>query len=162
MKCQEFNLKKISSHPQEEYPKLLKSPKERRSIDGDGNCFFRCISYALSGSEEEHMLMRENVIQFMLNVAACCLYVDANPPRHMSRVLEWSISTFGHQRLKYSQLLAFSAPNIQVHSSWGEGNTGDWQWFAARETNPQCIPEKRAIYIDLCNSHFTYVVNVCD
>lgn len=33
--------------------------------DGDGNCFFRCLSYAVCGHPEYHMLMREKITKYL-------------------------------------------------------------------------------------------------
>ena len=67
IKCNQLKLKRISNHPEAESPQLLNRPRERHSIRGDGNCFFRCIAYALTGNEEEHLVVREAVLSFMMN-----------------------------------------------------------------------------------------------
>ena len=36
-----------------------------RSITEDGNCFYRCISYILTGSEDSHILVRQRVVAHM-------------------------------------------------------------------------------------------------
>ena len=37
---------------------VIGKPNDVKQIKGDGNCFFRAISYALSGSENSHMKLR--------------------------------------------------------------------------------------------------------
>ena len=35
------------------------------TVLGDGNCFFRCIALASTGSDEQHLITREHVVNFM-------------------------------------------------------------------------------------------------
>lgn len=43
---------------------------ETKSIEGDGNCFFRALSYAISGSENGHMKLRRGIVQHLETHAA--------------------------------------------------------------------------------------------
>ncbi|KAL7383680.1 hypothetical protein ABVT39_015882 [Epinephelus coioides] len=43
---------------------------ETKSIAGDGNCFFRALSYAISGSENGHMKLRRGIVQHLETHAA--------------------------------------------------------------------------------------------
>ncbi|XP_049429859.1 uncharacterized protein LOC125887232 [Epinephelus fuscoguttatus] len=38
---------------------------ETKSIAGDGNCFFRALSYAISGSENGHMKLRRGIVEHL-------------------------------------------------------------------------------------------------
>ena len=42
-------------------------PKKTKEIVGDGNCFFRCISYAIAGTERHHISVRNLVVDHMVN-----------------------------------------------------------------------------------------------
>ncbi len=39
---------------------ITAKPTEVKSIRGDGNCFFRAISYHLYGKEDEHKVIRSS------------------------------------------------------------------------------------------------------
>ena len=43
----------------------IKPPRRRYRTKGDGNCYFRAISYILTGSEKDHSFVRNLVIQHM-------------------------------------------------------------------------------------------------
>ena len=43
----------------------LTCPHVIRSIQGDGNCLFRCFSYLITESEEHHMAVRSALIDHM-------------------------------------------------------------------------------------------------
>ncbi len=46
---------------------IISEPNGIHKIKGDGNCFFRAISYAISGTEVNHVQLRTDVGNHMLN-----------------------------------------------------------------------------------------------
>ena len=44
------------------------TPSLTRTIRGDGNCFYRAISYLISGTEEHHNIVRVFLLQHMLQI----------------------------------------------------------------------------------------------
>ena len=50
--------------------RLLADGLQAINVSGDGNCFFRSISMSLIGSENDHAILRKNIVQFMSNEAA--------------------------------------------------------------------------------------------
>ena len=45
---------------------LIGIPKDKKTIRGDGNCFFRSISFALTGNEDHHLEVRKCVVEHIL------------------------------------------------------------------------------------------------
>lgn len=43
----------------------LEEPRRTYKTKGDGNCYFRAISYILTGTEDNHILLRDKVVQHM-------------------------------------------------------------------------------------------------
>ena len=43
----------------------LPDPSTIKHIAGDGNCFFRCINYCVTGSENFHLELRQMVVSHM-------------------------------------------------------------------------------------------------
>ena len=43
----------------------LKPPTSIRSIGGDGNCLFRALSYAVTGSESQHHVVRRQIVRHL-------------------------------------------------------------------------------------------------
>ena len=43
----------------------LRKPLRTYKTKGDGNCYFRAISYILIGSEDDHLIIRKKVIEHM-------------------------------------------------------------------------------------------------
>ncbi|XP_063049228.1 uncharacterized protein LOC134443295 [Engraulis encrasicolus] len=50
----------------------LGPPCQTVNITGDGNCFFNATSYALSGTEKNHLKLRQNVVKYMENSQGKC------------------------------------------------------------------------------------------
>ena len=48
--------------------KCPSEPRRVHSTKGDGNCFFRCISYALTGDESSHLSLHDIVVNHMLDL----------------------------------------------------------------------------------------------
>ena len=45
----------------------LTEPKRTKQTKGDGNCYFQSISYILSGTEDHHLAIRDQVVNHMTN-----------------------------------------------------------------------------------------------
>ena len=56
LKCHSW---RPASHP-------IGFPNHVKSIGGDGNCFFRCLSFVVTGSEEYHAIIRSSIVSHML------------------------------------------------------------------------------------------------
>ena len=39
-----------------------------RNVQPDGNCYFRALSYVITGSEAQHMVIREAIVSYMLSI----------------------------------------------------------------------------------------------
>ena len=52
----------------------LKPPNRFKRIGGDGNCLFRTFSFILTGSEDQHMPVREAILDHMVRTAHLLLF----------------------------------------------------------------------------------------
>ena len=53
----------------------LKRPDRLKSIKADGNCLFRtCSSFILTGSENQHMTVRQAILDHMVRIAHLLLF----------------------------------------------------------------------------------------
>ena len=46
----------------------LTTPLTRRNVKGDGNCLFRSLSYIITGSETQHMAVRQAIVRHMRSI----------------------------------------------------------------------------------------------
>ena len=52
----------------------LKPPNRFKRIGGDGNCLFRTFSFILTGSENQHMAVRQAILDHMVRTAHLLLF----------------------------------------------------------------------------------------
>jgi len=60
-KCRALKLDFKQSMETEIKIKMLNHPCTIQNIIGDGNCLFRAFSYAVTGTEEQHLIIRQNI-----------------------------------------------------------------------------------------------------
>ena len=64
----------------------LKVPRKYYQVDMDGNCFFRCISYILTGSEDYHETIRGHVVDHMSKIQEKVKgYLNNHPQTYISQ-----------------------------------------------------------------------------
>ena len=63
----------------------LKAPEARtiRRIAGDGNCLFRSLAYVLTGSEDQHLVIRQRIVHHMFTISELLLGIHI-PNRYRS------------------------------------------------------------------------------
>ena len=69
----------------------LTPPITFRAIKGDGNCLFRALSFIITGSEEQHMALRQVIIRHMRSIGQLLwenqIYPDADYPDGMEQYI---------------------------------------------------------------------------
>ena len=161
-KCRQLQLNIRRQHDVESGPfNRLGDPREIRPVAGDGNCWFRSISVAVTGDQEDHLAIRRAAVDFMSEPAR-------DPPlrqHHMRAttaeyLIQSSMASSGTWAtdLEILATAGLLETDIYVFSLWGK--TTAWQKFAACEINPTCRPGSRSIYIKHYNQHYEYVLNV--
>ncbi len=65
LKAEHCKCRKEQNNPNEIVE--MAEPCETKDIVADGNCFFRAVAYAVSGSEREHRKVRRAVATHMQN-----------------------------------------------------------------------------------------------
>ena len=66
----------------------LTRPRTIQSIQGDGNCLFRALSFIITGSEEQHTLVREAILHHMLQIAHFMLSHHINDHSSVSEYIQ--------------------------------------------------------------------------
>ena len=64
-KCQEFNLLYVCPAFSDKTKECAGTPIDIEKMKPDGNCFFRSISYVLTGDQESHKKVRREICSFM-------------------------------------------------------------------------------------------------
>lgn len=59
--CRNLNLKLIQPFENSRQIKALTAPSDTKQIIGDGNCFYRALSYWITGIEDNHFSIRQQI-----------------------------------------------------------------------------------------------------
>ncbi|XP_021359926.1 uncharacterized protein LOC110454632 [Mizuhopecten yessoensis] len=97
-------------------------PLVTRNVVGDGNCFFRCISYLLCGSEELHMAVRNWVV---CNISSRDVGMSVARYVHSTRMDRKGVWATDHEIIATANILN---TDIFVFSKYAS----DWKWMEFR------------------------------
>ena len=134
-------------------------PNEIRTITGDGNCFFRSVSYAISGTERYHMRLRMAIVNQLLK--------DARYYKTYLRQGHRDVEDYVQsQRMFNSGIWAteieimacahFLATDIYTFS-----NTGRWYIFSGQMTGIGTVTSNAGIYLNHASGiHYDVVLSV--
>jgi len=134
----------------------LGEPRRTYKTKGDGNCYFRAISYLLTGSEDNHCLLRDKVIHHMSTnlIDKLQQYLDQNVNEYIntSCISLWSLGNSA-EILATANLLGC---DIAIHTAVGDSM--DWLTYPAI-FNLQSTTE-HAVYLENKHDHFDIVISV--
>ena len=127
-------------------------------IESDGNCFFRAISYLISGSQDSHHIIREKICE-ILDKYFALLNVERtySSDHHMRDNGVWASE---NEILACASLL--NVP-IYLFSSFASTALKSWSKFAPHTSIPSVLPPlfNSALYLDHQNgNHFVPVFDV--
>ena len=138
------------------HSRALGKPRCKHKTIGDGNCFFRCISYILTGAEDAHLTIRNKVTDHMSKIQPMLKeYLDRNPHEYVeeSDMTKGGIWATDAEIMATANLLGC---DILVYSM--KGGSMDWLNHPA-SFSLQNITDL-ALYIENENNHYDVVINV--
>ena len=145
-------------------PNVPLTPPDMRTvkrIKGDGNCLFRALSYIISGSEEQHMVLRRAIIQHMIHIAHFIIghhvvnytsiqeYItDTNMDQECAWGTDIEILTLSH--LLHTPIMSYS---VQHHS---------WQRYAPHNVDRSLTDNilQMSLYLVHKTNHFDVACSV--
>lgn len=135
----------------------LGQPRRIHKTKGDGNCYFRAISYILTGSEHGHSLLREKVIHHMNTNLTRELhdYLDqhVNDYVNTSGISRDGVWATDAEIMATANLLSC---DIIIHTELGDSM--DWLTYPA-SFSMQSTTE-HALYLENKHDHFDVVISV--
>lgn len=155
--CKRFhqNTEVRNPHPANRANALLSTePKGVINMRGDGNCFFRAVSYALTGSQMQHERVRQNVVQWMkrnddtLNNHFGSGYLDDS---RMSENGIWATE------VEILVTAAFLETDIQVLCQTGTNNRLSWNRYKSETLGGHATTSKCIYLANKSGVHFDYV-----
>ena len=136
---------------------LLDKPMKTQDIDMDGNCFYRSISYILTGDQGEHMTVRNRIVDHMYKIRN---ELDGYGGEHLTDEYLSTMRLDGVKWAKSVEIMA--AANLLGHdivSYTKRGNSKTWLTYPASFSIQNLSAS--ALYIDNLNeSHYVVVISV--
>lgn len=162
--CNKFGLAVLKEINPDQSGVPLAPPAHIRQTSSDGNCFFRCLSYALTGREKEHAKIRKLVTDYMKQIEPQLeKHLGHNMTvekylreTEMSELSVWStdVEIFVSSALLNTDIYVYS---YYSHRKW------KWVKFPAKQLQPPGGGEinKKAIYLkNTCQLHYDVVTGV--
>ena len=141
-----------------------------RNVGADGNCYFRALSYIITGSETQHMEIREGILSYMLTIQH--LLIGRDSSGHANFLVPFNVRSV-QQYIDNSgmarngtwgtdvEMLCFSHMfNFNVYVFNAESNT--WAVFSPVNIERRLprIYNIMSAYLYLRNSHFYVIASI--
>lgn len=161
--CNRMNIKFLKCPNYGNDKESAGKPSEIHSIRGDGNCLFRAISFALSGTENGHKSCRDSIVAHMRNSSVTTKlskYLDTN----VNEYLEESNMDCNSVWATDAEILGAASlldTDICVFSKCGTDSRGvtKFNWLRYPASLSLDKKSKYAIYLNnLTNEHFNVVL----
>ncbi|KAK3089910.1 hypothetical protein FSP39_007586 [Pinctada imbricata] len=129
-----------------------------RNVKGDGNCFYRCMSVAIYGTEDLHSEVRQEICDYMSHHREkfeC--FTDCSIDQHIrnQRKMDGSINSWATEADIYAAAARYET-NIKITMN---KDKPQWHNHVLRinddGTEETSTPSKRSIHLLLSNNHFT-------
>ena len=151
----------VGKHFHHSEPSTMKdshAPAVTERVKGDGNCFFRSIALAVTGSQQDHQEFRLLVTSFMMHNAsssklACFLAENESIEQYIKRTEMQSLGTWATE---FEIIAAASLLRTTIYVFGPSGATYKWLKYSPIEvTNDRY--QNESIYITNIGNHFETV-----
>ena len=131
-----------------------KEPKDIENVEGDGNCFFRCLSKAMYGREDEHREVRGKIVKYMKENED--VYKEYTGPEFDKHIENMAHSTGGEEiwATEAEILAANECYEIDIFVYTKTGVRSEWHRFAR---NGECQHKRKYIKLLHTGSHYKLV-----
>ena len=154
----------IQTHPSNPDYFLALNGRKRKLIMGDGNCFFRSISFVLNGHQRGHQQVRRQLVNFIrLNPQTFqCLVWEGSVEDHVSRMMNdgaWGTQVELAATATYFHVPLFTCtPHPQTHHYYWvrfRPFTGNLKYPVVDNVDEN-INTISVSHIELCNTAATH------
>ena len=161
-KAHNFDLPLQIKHIEQNVTELGK-PVQCKDVIPDGNCFFRCISFCITGSEDHFNSVRALIVSYMPEIRQ---HLEAKLLPDVTQTVEQYITDSkmdcnGTWATQVEIYVACKLLNTDIYTYALYGNIWKWVRFRVQDVDKYSLPEERNIYLRNTNSnHFEVVTEV--
>ena len=134
----------------------LGKPRNTYKTIGDGNCFFRCVSYILTGTEDNHLIIRDKVTKHMLEIGTKLKeYLDCSPHEYLKQ------TDMNKDRTWATDAEIMATANLLVYDIFIYSMNGDHMaWMNHPSSFSLQNTTNFALYIENVSNHYDVVMSV--
>ncbi|CAG2249461.1 unnamed protein product [Mytilus edulis] len=142
-------------------PNIIGNPKDLQKIIGDGNCFYRAISYAITGTETNHIKIRSAIVNHIHQLGTNLHSLLQHGQTCFSYVLQNQINIPGSWATEVEIFVASNLLRTHIFTYVNTGNNSyKWTKFDANYLNPNIITDETGIYLNHTNgNHYDIVLS---
>ncbi|CAG2191603.1 unnamed protein product [Mytilus edulis] len=142
-------------------PNIIGNPKDLQKIIGDGNCFYRAISYAITGTETNHIKIRSAIVNHIHHLGTNLHSLLQHGQTCFSYVLQNQINIPGSWATEVEIFVASNLLRTHIFTYVNTGNNSyKWTKFDANYLNPNIITDETGIYLNHTNgNHYDIVLS---
>jgi hypothetical protein len=133
--------------------KILHDFRIKNTI-GDGNCYFRAVSYHAYGRQESHKLIRKKKIQFIRDNKDNFIFLFQSDKDFEKHLTEMSKEKTWGTDVEIIATCGLYDVDIYVHTTTRSKNL--WYRYSYPINNPYCIESKEYVLMTHYHSHFSY------
>ena len=154
--CSKVNLPLLFEHKSREN-KILGPPLEKHSIQRDGNCLFRALSYIVTGRQTDHHILRSKVIEHMKTIEVYLLpHMKCSLENYLQKSQMRSSGTWGTD-IEIFAAASLLSTDIFVYTN--VHNVYRWQLFSKKMLDGSLPENDSAILLSmLMESTMLYLI----
>ena len=158
--CDVTNWHRYQDQPVRRIP-ITSKPKDPIPVRGDGNCFFRSVSYILFGEEGKHAPIRNLVCNFIEDNDER-FYQVTNVKNYIKEKAMRKLGVWGTE-VEIFAVATILNTDMYIFTQEAKDREPRWLRYAPiQDINTQLAPSKNAIFISNLHHHFQPVFNVQD
>ncbi|XP_050432799.1 uncharacterized protein LOC126840862 [Adelges cooleyi] len=155
-KCRQLKLQLVKYLPCNQTAKILRSPSRSVEVQADGGCFYRTLSYWVSGTENNHLILRLHVLEIVRTDQRIVEFLGAE--NYREHLIWLSQNTWATETEIVAATLLLNTP-IYVYSH----HKRTWDLFDQNRQTRQSplTKEDKCIYIQhVSRNHYNLVTDV--
>ncbi|XP_050066084.1 uncharacterized protein LOC126555170 [Aphis gossypii] len=160
-KCRALRLEYIRSLESDVKIKVLSHPYKIQKIIGDGNCLFRAFSYLVTGTEEQHLTIRQNIATVVNTNQKILRYVGGEEQlqSYLKKNKIENEGVWGTDTEIFAAAIYFKT-SVYVYCT----QTHTWQLFSKEINLKNALKrgEKCLYLVNQNNTHYEVVIDVTD
>ena len=141
---------------------LFQQHRKIKHIIGDGNCFFRALSYFLYGTQDHHLKVRNDIVQFISNHRTHFSALVINPQGEETiehHIQNMKKPTFWASQVEIQAAADLYGVPLYIYTQTPDKTTYYWLHYTQRMQCPSFIKHRHLELAHPASRHFDCIVD---